>query len=100
MWLLGIELRTLGRAVSVLNRCQAISPAPNILFFTLISFLPSRKSTFDSLLYLYQSTRTYTGLPNFFLSKMLFSGFVCLFVCLFFETGFLYVALIVLDLTL
>jgi hypothetical protein len=31
MWLLGIELRTSGRAVSALNR-RAISPAPGFVF--------------------------------------------------------------------
>jgi hypothetical protein len=32
MWLLGIELRTLGRAASALNH-EAISPAPLALFY-------------------------------------------------------------------
>jgi len=32
MWLLGIELKTSGRAVSALN-CKAISPAPSKEYF-------------------------------------------------------------------
>jgi hypothetical protein len=37
MWLLGIELRTSGRAVSALN-LWAISPAPNTCFYKLLTF--------------------------------------------------------------